>query len=448
MSGSSTIVLTALRSLRRNLLRSTLTVLGIVIGIAAVIAMMELGNGSAQAIQRTIAAMGANTVMVLPGMAASAGVSFGAGTELTLTADDADAISSLTRSIKAAAPIIRNKGQLVYSNNNWVPNSINGTSPSFFVARDWRVVAGAQFTDRDVRAAAMVCLVGQTVVRELFHGTSPLGKEVRLQNVPLRVIGLLEAKGANMMGSDQDDVVVLPWSTLKYRITGSSVGSTALSATGTSSGISYPGGAASLYPRNEKSASMGLSTRLLNVDQILVGANSSETVDAAIAQITSLLRDRHRLREGAVNDFSIRNMTEMTKAMSATGVLMTRLLLVVALISLVVGGVGIMNIMLVTVTERTREIGLRMAVGARGRDILKQFLTEALVLCLIGGLTGLALGKGASFLVQRVLGWPVLSSPDVVIAALGVSGLVGLIFGFYPAWKGAQLDPIEALRYE
>ncbi len=447
---------TAFRALRRNLMRTALTMLGIVIGISAVIAMMEIGNGSSIAIRKTIASMGANILLVLPGTAASGGVTFGAGSALTLTPQDAEAIANECPAVLAAAPVVLSRAQLVYGNRNWVPFYIYGTTPDFLVVRDWTDLAeGEAFTERDVRNSSKVCLVGQTLVRELFEGQSPIGKEVRVKNVTFRVIGVLKPKGANMMGFDQDDILLAPWTTIKYRVSGSSatVANQSSSSTDTSSGSYlnqlYPGSKRGLYPEvSSQNAYAPQPVRFANVDQILVATRTPEYIPIAMEQITALLRERHRIRPGEPDDFSIRDMTEITRTMSSTTTLMTRLLLAVAMISLVVGGVGIMNIMLVSVTERTREIGLRMAVGAEPADIMRQFLTEAIVLCLLGGAMGIALGRMVSHFVTVLLNWPTATSLEAILASVIVSVSVGLIFGYYPAWKASRLDPIEALRYE
>jgi ABC-type antimicrobial peptide transport system permease subunit len=449
---------TAMRALRRNPMRATLTTLGIIIGIAAVIAMMEIGNGSSKAIQKSIASMGANNIMVQPGTAASGGVSFGAGSVLTLTPRDCDAIIMDCPAVRYAAPIVRARTQVVHANRNWVPFFIYGTTPAYFSVRDWtNLTEGEIFTDRDVLNANKVCVLGQTIVRELFEGKSPIGKDIRINNVSFRVIGALSIKGANMMGMDQDDIVLAPWTSIKYRVAGTTLTNVNQSSAGsnTSSSVNslsrlYPGGQLELYP--VQSATQAADTpqpvRFTNVDQILVSAYSADDIPLAIRQMTSLLRNRHRIEPGEPDDFNIRDMTEMIKVFSSTTTLMTNLLLCIALISLVVGGVGIMNIMLVSVTERTREIGLRMAVGARSRDILRQFLVEATVLCLVGGAIGILAGHGGAYLVRFFKHWPVETSPAAIITAVLVSVSVGLIFGYYPAWKASRLDPIEALRYE
>jgi ABC-type antimicrobial peptide transport system permease subunit len=448
----------ALRDLRRNFLRSALTMLGIVIGVAAVIAMMEIGKGSSSAIQRTIANMGANMLLVRPGTASSGGVSFGTGSVMTLSPQDADAILRDCPSVNGVAPVVRARVQLVYGNRNWVPIYLYGTTPSYLEIRDWEDLdEGEMFTDRDVRNDAKACLIGQTIKRELFQDEDPIGKELRVQNVSLKVIGLLQPKGASMMGTDQDDVVLAPWTTIKYRVAGVSamdVNQSAAPAGGQVNSLSelYPNTnwQAQLYPQASASeqADQPQPIRFANVDQIYVQADSTDEIPQAINEITGLLHERHHVRLGQPDDFYIRDMTEMTNALASTSRLMAVLLLCVALVSLAVGGVGIMNIMLVSVTERTREIGLRMAVGARARDILRQFLTEAILLCLLGGILGIVLGRGGSLLVRVFLKWPTEPSLAAIVASVAVSGSVGLIFGYYPAWKASRLDPIEALRYE
>ena len=451
---------TALRALRRNPMRAGLTALGIIIGVAAVITMMEIGKGSSAAIQRTIASMGANSLLVHPGTASSAGVSFGGGSATTLTPQDCEAILRECPAVRSAAPDVQARTQVIYGNRNWVPLSILGTTPAYLEVRDWLNLAeGEMFTDRDVRNVSKVCVLGQTVVRELFNGESPVGKEVRVQNVSFRVLGVLRSKGANMMGADQDDIILAPWTTIKYRVIGTTLTAVNQSSTCSSSGTSsevnslnnlYPTTQLNLYPLPSatQAADTPQPVRFTNVDHILASARSTDEIPLAIRQVTELLRERHRIRPGEADDFSIRNMTEMMNTLSSTTVLITNLLLSVALISLLVGGVGIMNIMLVSVTERTREIGLRMAVGARARDILRQFLVEAVVMCLVGGAIGIVVGRGGSYLVTLVFRWPTEASLTAVFASVIVSATVGIAFGFYPAWKASRLDPIEALRYE
>jgi ABC-type antimicrobial peptide transport system permease subunit len=456
----------ALHALRRNVMRSALTTLGIIIGVAAVIAMMEIGKGSSTAVKQTIASMGANNLLILPGTASSGGVSFGSGSVITLTPQDSDALLRECRpAVSAVAPVVRARTQVVYGNRNWVPLYIYGTMPSFLEVRDWEDLDdGEPFTDRDVLGGTKVCLLGQTLVRELFQGESPVGKTVRVQNVSFRVVGVLSRKGANMMGIDQDDILLAPWTTIKYRVAGVSATTSNQSAnqlgnqpgqvsvTVNSLNQLYPTASAQtlLYPQASvsESADAPQPVRFTNVDQILVRAASAEEIPTAIREITELLHERHHIRPGQAEDFNVRDMTEMSNALASTSNLMAALLLCVALISLIVGGVGIMNIMLVSVTERTREIGLRMAVGARAADILRQFLTEAVVLCLLGGAIGIGFGRGGSLLVQVVLRWPTEPSLPAIVAAVLVSAMVGVIFGYYPAWKASRLDPIEALRYE
>ena len=451
---------TALNGLRRNVLRAALTTLGIIIGVASVIAMMEIGRGSSTAIQRTIASMGATNLLVLPGTASSGGVSFGSGSVMTLTPQDGDAIATECPAARATAPIIRARTQVVYGNRNWVPITIYGTTPAFLSVREWGLAEGEPFTDRDVRNASKVCLLGQRLVRELFEGKSPVGQEVRVKNVAFKVIGVLATKGANMMGMDQDDILLAPWTTIKFRVTGSTLANVNQSAatsssTDTSQQVNtlsqiYPNQGNSLYPLQSavQAADTPLPVRFTNVDQILVSARSTAQIPAAIQQVTQLLRERHRVHQGDPDDFNIRDMTEMTNALASTTTMMGKLLLAVALISLVVGGVGIMNIMLVSVTERTREIGLRLAVGARSRNILQQFLLESVLLCFCGGIAGIVVGRGVSYMIRVVLRWPTELSLDAILAAFAVSVMVGIIFGYYPAWKASRLDPIVALRYE
>jgi macrolide transport system ATP-binding/permease protein len=454
---------TAVHGLNRNIMRAALTALGIIIGVAAVIAMMEIGQGSSSAIQRTIASMGANNVLVMPGTATSGGVSFGAGSVMTLTPQDADAIAAECPAVLAAAPVVRARTQVIYGNRNWVPIYIYGTTPAFLEVREWPLSEGEVFTDQDVRNGSKVCLLGQRLVKELFAGESPLGKEVRVNNVAFKVVGVLSPKGANMVGMDQDDILVAPWTAIKYRVAGSSMANVNQSAQGGQSSSSsdtsqkintlnqiYPSAQLNLYPTPSatQQADTPLPVRFTNVDTIQVAAKSTQDISVAIKQITQLLRERHKIKPSEPEDFNIRDMTEMTNALSSTANMMTKLLLSVALISLVVGGVGIMNIMMVSVTERTREIGLRMAVGAWRRDILQQFLLEAILLCFCGGLVGILFGRGISILIRVALHWPTQLSIEAILVAFVVSVSVGVIFGYYPAWKASRLDPINALRYE
>jgi ABC-type antimicrobial peptide transport system permease subunit len=447
---------TALKGLLRNPLRAMLTTLGIVIGVAAVIAMMEIGAGSSAAIRKSIASMGANVLNVSPGAASSGGVTFGSGSTTTLTPQDSDAILRECPAVRDAAPLVHTRTQVVYGNRNWVPTFIYGTTPAYLNVQDWTIAEGAAFTDRDVANSNKVCILGETLVRELFQGQDPIGKEIRIKNVAFRVMGVLGRKGANMMGMDQDDIILAPWTTIKYRVTGTTLtDSNQSTSSGSSATVNtlsnlYPGGQPELYPAQSdtQAADNPMPVRFANIDHILASARSPEEIPAAIQQITMVLRERHHIRPGEADDFSIRDMTQMMSALSSTTTMMTNLLLSVAMISLVVGGVGIMNIMLVSVTERTREIGLRMSVGARAKDIMQQFMVEAVLLCLVGGAIGILLGHGGSLLVRLLLRWPVETSPLAIAAAVLVSAGVGMIFGFYPAWKASRLDPIEALRYE
>jgi ABC-type antimicrobial peptide transport system permease subunit len=446
---------TAVKALRRNPMRAMLTTLGIVIGIGAVIAMLEIGAGSSSAVQKGVASMGANVLLVVPGTVTSGGVSSGAGSTLTLTAQDAEAIAKQCASVRAIAPLVRARAQVVYGNRNWVPNMMYGTTTDFLAIRDWTLAEGELFTESDLLGADRVCLVGQTLVRELFQNQSPVGADIRIRNVPFRVVGVLASKGANMMGMDQDDILIAPWTTMKYRVTGGTLATPNQSASsGTSSSVNTLSALyndpPSLYPEKSdaQAANSPMLTRFANVDQMLAAAKSTAEIPSAIEQVTEVLRERHGIRAGEEDDFAVRDMTEMTNVLSSTTRLMSNLLLCVATISLVVGGVGIMNIMLVSVTERTREIGLRMAVGARARDILCQFLVEAVVLCLTGGALGILLGHGGSYLVRVFLRWPVETSPAAIALSVLVSASVGIVFGYYHAWKASRLDPIEALRYE
>jgi ABC-type antimicrobial peptide transport system permease subunit len=417
---------------------------------------MEIGHGSRSSIERSIASMGAETITIQPGTAASGGVTFGGGSAMTLTPEDALAIERECPSVRVTAPVVRSRMQVIYGNRNWVPLFIYGSTPAYLDVRNWPMAEGEMFTEQDVRNASKVCVLGLTLVRELFLGQSPIGQEVRIQNVSVKVIGVLGPKGSNMMGMDDDDFVLAPWTTIKQRISASSVTEQNQSsrATLTEQQVNtlsnlYPGDV-SLYPERSVSqaAAHPMPVRFTNVDRIMAAAQSPGHVDSAVREITDLLRERHRIRPGEADDFNVRDMTEMIANLSATTGVMTRLLLAVALISLVVGGVGIMNIMLVSVTERTREIGLRMAVGARGRDILRQFLVESVLLCVMGGALGILIGRGSSLLVRQFLEWPTELSVGAILAAVVVSVSVGVIFGYYPAWKASRLDPIEALRYE
>ena len=455
----------AVKALTRNVMRTGLTTLGVIMGVAAVIAIREIGQGASQSMQDTIASMGSNIILVLPGAATPQGASTGAGGVVTLTPDDANALCDPNRcpSVLTVAPIVRVKPQVIYNSKNWQPNQTYGTTPDFLFVRNWNTLSeGIPFGDQDVAGQSEVCVLGQTVVKQLFDPSeSPVGKEIRINNKPFKVLGVLSPKGANMLGQDQDDIVLAPWTTVKFKLagqsaqltqqTGSAAGSAASGYQANTLSQLYPNtDYSSLYPTPSASetADTPLPVRFVNMDQILVQARSPEEIHSAIKQVTELLRERHHIRPGQTEDFQIRDMTELTNTASAQGTLMSLLLLVVAGIALLVGGVFVMAIMLVSVTERTREIGLRMAVGARPRDILMQFLVEAAVMCVMGGIVGVVLGRTSSVLVWLLLRWPVAVSVETILVAVGISAAVGLIFGFYPAWKASRLDPIDALRYE
>jgi putative ABC transport system permease protein len=400
----------ATRALLRNKLRSFLTTLGIVIGVAAVIAMVAIGEGAKAMVERSFASMGSNLVIVMSGATSRGGAFGGFGSMPTLTWDDLRAIQTELSSVRAAAAVLRSTAQVASEDQNW-STSVMGTSPEYLDVRDWAVLRGAPFTHSDVDAGHKVALLGQTVTDKLFGpSVDPVGQIVRIKNVPFQVIGLLARKGQSAGGQDYDDAVVVPQTTFQSKIQG------------------------------------GLQKYVNGV--ILVGAEASVGTARAQKQIRELLRDRHRLDVDVDDDFSIRDMTEMAAASQQGTEVLTTLLASVAAVSLLVGGIGIMNIMLVSVTERTREIGLRMAVGAKPRNILAQFLVEALTLSIAGGLVGIALGLYAARYLADTFGWPMLVRTDIIALAVGFSALVGVGFGLYPARKASRFDPIEALRYE
>ncbi len=439
-------------------MQSALTCLGIVIGVASVISIIEIGQGTSYSIQQTIAALGVNVIQIDPAHIIVAGVSSGAGGEPTLSPDDCEAILRECPAVQYGAPSVDCHMQIIYGNRNWSPDRILGTTQDYLVVRNWTNLAeGEMFTEHDVASGARVCLVGQTIVRELFNGESPLGKEIRVRNVALKVIGVLGAKGANMMGRDQDDFVLAPLTTVKFQLSGSrqsqaptvTAASSSPTAAKTLSNL-YSNQKLQLYPQKSaaQAANTPQMTRFNDLDDIWVSATSTMEIPTAIEQITALLRERHHIAPGDLDDFRIRDLTEISQTLATTQKTMIQLLTCVGLISLIVGGVGIMNIMLASVTERTREIGIRMATGARSRDILRQFLAEAVILCLLGGAAGILLGRGVSIAVTVFLKWKTMLSIPAIIAAFIVSACVGIIFGFYPAWKASRMDPIEALRYE
>jgi putative ABC transport system permease protein len=401
----------AWRAVRTNGLRSALTMLGIVIGVAAVIAMVAIGSGAQERVQNQIASLGANLIIILPGSVTQGGARIGTGARASLSQLDAEAIRAEVEGVVAVAPTVRQTAQVVAANLNW-QTWVTGTTPDFFEARDWDVEEGRRFTEEDMEGAPKIALVGRTVANNLFADQDPVGREITVRRVPLTIIGVLASKGQSTGGQDQDDVVIIPITTAKLRVLGSN--------------------------RANRFA----------VGSILVETASAEALGPAAEQISQLLRQRHRLRDDEDDDFSLRVLSDVFQAMESATRVMTLLLAAVAGVSLVVGGIGIMNIMLVSVTERTREIGLRRAVGARQRDILAQFLTEAVTLCLLGGLIGVAVGVGASLAIAEIAGWRVLLGPMPIAIAVGFAAAIGVFFGWYPARKAASLDPIEALRYE
>ena len=417
------IIKIAFRALRRNKLRTALTMLGIIIGVGAVIAMVGIGNGAKAQVQARIAALGQNVILIFSGSVNRNGVFSGFGGAGTLTVEDALAIQNEVSGVSAVSPEARSGGQILAGNNNW-STEIKGEGVDYFTIRQWDFAEGAAFTEADIRAAGKVCVLGKTTAEKLFPGEDPVGQSIRIKNVPIRVLGVLRPKGVSMMGSDQDDTVIVPYTTCMRRIAGVT------------------------------------TLRAINVQ-----AASTDQIAAVQAGVIELLRQRHRIQPGRDDDFIIRNQQEISETANATTATMTTLLAGVAIISLIVGGIGIMNIMLVSVTERTREIGIRMAVGARGRDILSQFLIEAVTLSSIGGTIGIVLGVSAPRIVKWIAmicsflglpsdflnsaaGWPTLVSTDSIVIAFAFSAAVGIFFGFYPARKASQLDPIEALRYE
>ena len=401
----------ALRALKVNRMRSALTMLGIIIGVAAVIAMVGVGADATTRIQEQIQSIGSNLIIVLPGSISTNGVRLGSGAVVTLTEDDAKAIAAECPSVSAVVPTVRGGVQVVYGNSNWATNA-QGVTPDYMTIRDSSMISGQFFTAQDVDAAAKTAVLGETVAQNLFGDSDPTGQVVIIKNVPFTVAGVLTPKGQSPSGQDQDDVILLPISTAKQKVLGT----------------------------NKANAKA--------VGSLMVQAIGPQAMDQAMQEMTALLRERHRILPGLDDDFTVRNLTEVFAAQETSAQVMSILLGAIASVSLIVGGIGIMNIMLVSVTERTREIGLRLAVGAKTRDILSQFLVEAVTLSLLGGIIGIVVGLTASLLISHFAQWSTQVSPLSVLMAFVFSALVGVFFGYYPARKAAFLDPIEALRYE
>jgi putative ABC transport system permease protein len=399
----------AFRALRVNKTRSALTMLGIIIGVGAVIAMLAIGTGASRRIAEQISSMGSNLIMILPGATTAGGVRMGAGTQPTLTMGDAEAILKECPAVADVAPVLGGVAQVVYGHQNW-STGVTGTTPSMLQVRDWPIASGRSFTDQDVKSATKVCLLGQTVIDNLFGDADPVGQAVRIKKIPFTVVGVLDRKGQSPTGQDQDDVIYVPVTTAQKKLFGTS----------------FPG----------------------MVRIIMVKAKSTDDLSGAERQMTDLLKQRHHIGTKQENDFTVRNLTQIMQASEQSTRVMTLLLGAIASVSLIVGGIGIMNIMLVSVTERTREIGIRMAVGAKTWDIRLQFIIEALTLSLIGGVAGVVVGVTSSEILSTLAGWPTIVSPFSILLAFGFSGLVGIFFGFYPAYKASLLDPIEALRFE
>jgi len=402
-------LLIAVRALRVNKMRALLTMLGIIIGIAAVIAMVAIGAGASKMISDQISSIGSNLLLVIPGSTTSGGMRSGGGSSQTLTYDDAKAIKAECPSVAEVAPTVRGSGPVVYGNQNW-STVINGVTPEMLVVRDWPVVSGRNISQSDVDGATKNCLIGQTVADNLFGATDPVGKIIRVKKIPFTVIGLLGRKGQSPQGQDQDDVIYVPLSTAQRKLLGSQ------------------------HPNT--------------VGAMMIQAKGEDVLTKAEEEVTALLNQRHRIGPSREVDYTVRNLSELLAVSEQSSQVMSMLLGAVASISLVVGGIGIMNIMLVSVTERTREIGIRIAIGAKKRDILLQFLTEAVLLTTCGGIIGILLGVAGARIVAALIGWPTLVSLNTIVIAFAFSAGVGVFFGFYPARKAASLNPIEALRYE
>ncbi len=396
----------AYRALTRNKMRSSLTMLGIIIGVGAVIAMVAIGQGAKKMIDAQVSSLGDNLLTIFSGSHFGGGVRGGAGTITNLTDEDAKAILENCPAVSRVSPRVRTNAQVVAGNLNWA-TSVEGYGPDFVFIRSWPITSGSFFTDQDVRGATKVCVLGKTVVDELFGGQNPVGEIIRISKLPFRVVGVLSPKGQNAFGRDEDDLVIVPYTTAQKKLIG-----------------------------------------ITHVQSIMASAVDRSQIDLAEQQITQLLRQRHKIPPGEDDDFTVRSQLDIASVAGSTSKIMTILLAAIASVSLIVGGIGIMNIMLVSVTERTREVGLRMAVGAKGRDILVQFLVESVVLCLAGGLIGILIGILSSKVISGVLNWPTFVSIPAVALAFFFAAFVGIFFGFYPARKASLLDPIEALRYE
>ena len=396
----------AFKSIIKNKMRTLLTMLGIIIGVGAVIVMVAIGKGAEQRIQNQIASMGTNLIMIFPGSVQAGGVRMGADSGVQLTLVDVDKLKTNSTLIDAVSPVVRAGVQIIGGSGNW-NTSVYGGSEQYLEIRDWPLSSGENFTASDIRAQNKICIIGQTIVKNLFADEDPVGQQLRLRNVPFKIIGVLKERGQNAFGMDQDDVIIAPYSTVLYRLSGR-----------------------------------------VHLNQIIARAVSLEQMTQAQAEITSIMREAHKLQEGEDNDFTVRNQTDIAATAQETSSVLTMLLASIASISLLVGGIGIMNIMLVSVTERTHEIGIRMAIGARSRDILVQFLIEAIVLSLSGGLIGVMVGFLATWIVNLATDWSTVISPTNVLLSFGFAGAVGVFFGYYPARKAAALNPIEALRYE
>jgi putative ABC transport system permease protein len=402
------IIRVAVRALNRNKLRTALTMLGIIIGVGAVIALVSIGQGAQSMVQDQINGMGTNMMFIMPGNVMFGGASLGAGAANSLTEEDVQAMIKEIPTIAAASPIVRSSAQLVFGNQNWFVQ-IQGSNEKFPLIRNWKVDRGEFFTENDVRSAERIIVLGKTVADKLFGGIDPIGQIIRVRNLPFRVIGVLAAKGQSMVGQDQDDTAVMPYTSVQKKLLGQQIPS---------------------------------------ISQAMISSISPEASPVTEKQVTELLRQRHKIQPGQTDDFIVRNMTDVAQTSAQITTLMTILLGSIAAISLIVGGIGIMNIMLVSVTERTREIGIRMAVGARPNYIRLQFLTESLVLSLVGGLIGVLIGGTLAAVVAKFLGWPTLVSALSVVISFAFATAIGIFFGYYPAHKAAALDPIEALRYE